>query len=208
MVAEPVSRPTRDQRREAILAIAHAVFLEFGFEGASMSQVAARLGGSKGTLYSYFDSKEALFEALVAESCARNGAAVFDAPAAAAMPARLTHIARAYLTLVGSDWATRMLQVVAAEARRRPDVGRMFFDAGPGEAITRLARHIDEFVAAGKLHADDSREAAETFLTLCRGTFHLRRMLGQEPEPSPARIAREADRAVGQFLKLYGVEAD
>ncbi len=200
------ARPTRDQRREAILAIAHDVFLEHGFEGASMSQVAARLGGSKGTLYSYFDSKEALFEALVAESCAQRGPAMFDVNVGLPMVERLTAIARAYIELVGSEWSVRMLQVVAAEARRRPEVGRLFYDAGPGAAVLRLSAELDDFAAAGLLRLDDSRRAAETFGILCRGTLHLQRMLGQAPVPTPAVIEREAARAVAQFLRLYGID--
>ncbi|MGH6965637.1 MAG: TetR/AcrR family transcriptional regulator, partial [Phenylobacterium sp.] len=47
-------RLDRDARREAILDVAQEVFLEEGFANASMSTIAARLGGSKGTLYNYF----------------------------------------------------------------------------------------------------------------------------------------------------------
>ncbi len=204
-VSNTMVRPTRDQRRETILAIAHDVFLEHGFEGSSMSQVAARLGGSKGTLYSYFDSKEALFEALVAESCAQRGPAVFDATVGLPMVDRLTGIARAYIELVGSEWSIRMLQVVAAEARRRPEVGRLFYESGPAAAVNRLSAELDGFAAAGLLRFEDSREAAETFTILCRGTLHLQRTLGQAPVPTPAIIEREAARTVKQFMQLYGV---
>ena len=197
-------RPTRDQRREKILAVAHTVFLEHGFEGTSMSQVAALLGGSKGTLYNYFDSKEVLFEALVTDSCARRQAAIFDAVPSLPLVPRLTAIAVAYVTLVASDWAIRMMQVVSAEARRRPEVGRIFYAAGPGAGLVHLRRHLDGFVADGSLAADDTGVAAETFLALCRGHYHMRRMLGQEPAPTPAVIEAEATRAVGLFLKLYG----
>lgn len=168
-----------------------------------MSQVAARLGGSKGTLYSYFDNKEALFEALVADSCVQRGAPIFEPAIGVPMVERLTGIARAYVKLVGSEWSVRMLQVVAAEARRRPDVGRFFYEAGPGAAVSRLSAEFETYAAAGLLDLDDTGEAAETFVTLCRGTFHLRRMLGQAPVPTQEVIEREAARAVKQFLRLY-----
>ena len=51
-------------RREAILAVAADVFKEMGFEGASMAEISARIGGSKATLYGYFKSKEELFVAV------------------------------------------------------------------------------------------------------------------------------------------------
>ena len=196
-------RPTRDQRRDTILLAAHEVFLEHGFAAASMSQVAARLGGSKGTLYSYFDNKEALFEALVADSCAKKQAAIFEAFDDLPMVERLTEMGCAYVMLTCSDWATRMFQVVAAESQRRPAVGKLFYDWGPGEGERRLAVHLDEFAAAGLLTFDDSHKAAQTFMALCRGAFHLRRMLGQEPAPTRAAALREVSHALDQFLRLY-----
>src|SRR5437879_1517334 len=64
-------RKDRDSRREAILDVATEVFLEVGYSCASMSTIAARVGGSKGTLYNYFKSKEELFAAYVGRYCAR-----------------------------------------------------------------------------------------------------------------------------------------
>ena len=69
---EPSACPraaSRDTRRKAILDIARDIFLEQGYAATSMSAVAARLGGSKGTLYNYFSSKEELFSAMVREEC-------------------------------------------------------------------------------------------------------------------------------------------
>ena len=55
----------RMERRRAIVAIARDHFFEHGYAGTSMSAIAAALGGSKGTLWSYFRSKEELFAAVV-----------------------------------------------------------------------------------------------------------------------------------------------
>src|SRR5271163_2815121 len=61
--------PKRDRRRELIMSVAREVFFEHGYAAASMSSIAARLGGSKGTLYNYFKNKEELFAAQVRELC-------------------------------------------------------------------------------------------------------------------------------------------
>src|SRR5208282_553715 len=50
-----------ESKRQAILKGAAEVFQEVGFERASMSDIRARIGGSKATLYNYFPSKEKLF---------------------------------------------------------------------------------------------------------------------------------------------------
>src|SRR5262249_55597733 len=59
----------KDDRRDAIVAIAHEVFLVNGYAGTSMSAIAARVGGSKATLYNYFRSKQELFIAVVEALC-------------------------------------------------------------------------------------------------------------------------------------------
>ncbi len=60
-----------------ILDAAAEVFLEEGFAAASMSAIAARVGGSKGTLYNYFRSKEELFEAYIQRHCAWQAESMF-----------------------------------------------------------------------------------------------------------------------------------
>ena len=54
-----------DQKRRQILDGARQVFLRAGYDGASMGEIAKAAGVSKGTLYSYFASKEGLFERLI-----------------------------------------------------------------------------------------------------------------------------------------------
>jgi AcrR family transcriptional regulator len=62
-LSEAVTSARRDAKRDTIIEVARQVFFEEGYAAASMSTIAARLGGSKGTLYNYFKSKEELFEA-------------------------------------------------------------------------------------------------------------------------------------------------
>jgi AcrR family transcriptional regulator len=68
-MGEPASRGRRARRKEArpqeLLEAALEVFVEKGFSAAKLDEIAARAGVSKGTLYLYFESKEALLEALV-----------------------------------------------------------------------------------------------------------------------------------------------
>src|SRR6201985_3540974 len=94
----------RDQRRELILDVAEAVFLEQGFAAASMSEIAARLGGSKGTLYNYFKSKDELFQAYVLRRCALNLEEIY-APTydGETVPEALTRLGRAYLRRILAD---------------------------------------------------------------------------------------------------------
>ena len=56
----------KEERPQEILDAAYAVFAEKGFAAARMEDIAGRAGVTKGTVYLYFDSKEAVFKALVA----------------------------------------------------------------------------------------------------------------------------------------------
>lgn len=71
-------RTKTDEKRCAIIEAAVAVFEQVGFERASMSAIAAKVGGSKATLYNYFQSKEALFAAAVTHALAERGRLVLD----------------------------------------------------------------------------------------------------------------------------------
>lgn len=68
-----------DTRRALVLDAARAVFGELGLEGASIREIARRAGYTPGAIYSYFDSKEAIYGALLAESLDRLHAAVAQA---------------------------------------------------------------------------------------------------------------------------------
>ena len=59
------TQEAKEDRRAAFAAAALEEFFEKGFTAARMEDIARRAGFSKGALYLYFDSKEALFEAVV-----------------------------------------------------------------------------------------------------------------------------------------------
>ncbi|MGJ7613610.1 MULTISPECIES: TetR/AcrR family transcriptional regulator [unclassified Variovorax] len=69
-----------DVRRALVLDAARAVFLDAGIEGASVREIARKAGYTPGAIYSYFESKEAIYAALLDESIQRLQTAVADAP--------------------------------------------------------------------------------------------------------------------------------
>src|SRR6185369_12570666 len=88
----------RDERREGILDVARDCFLAEGYAATSMSTIAAKVGGSKGTLYNYFKNKEELFAAMMQRQCGELAETLFDVPpTAGGMEARLKHFARNFL---------------------------------------------------------------------------------------------------------------
>jgi AcrR family transcriptional regulator len=200
---EAPSASRKDQRRDAILAVAREVFLEEGYQAASMSAIAARLGGSKATLYTYFPSKEALFEGYIRDQCGRIAADILDFTDGQPVREVLTRFGEAYLDHILSDWAVRMFQIIVAEARRTPELARLFFQAGPQVGRARLAQYLQAASDRDELNIADAHQAAWQFMALCR-THHMEAVLNIDPKPSPAAIAAEVAAAVEMFMARYG----
>ncbi len=85
-----------DSRRALVLDAARAVFDECGIEGASIREIAKRAGYTPGAIYSYFENKEAIYGALLAESLERLNSAVQSANTSLVPAERLRDTARAW----------------------------------------------------------------------------------------------------------------
>ena len=198
------TRLDRDARRELILDVAQSVFLEEGFANASMSVIAARLGGSKGTLYNYFKSKDELFNAYVERRCLWQDE-IFAAPVDGEAPeATLRRIGRAYLTRVLTDFNLRNFRLIVAEAARSPEIGEIFYNAGPRMGAERVAELLAGMASAGHLDLDDPLEAAHQFLGMVQNRYFKARLCNAIPELTAKQIEDEAGLAVRTFLRAFG----
>lgn len=198
-------RLDRDARREAILDVAQDVFLEEGFAAASMSNIAARLGGSKGTLYNYFKSKDELFEAYVQRRCIWQGDQIYGLETEGeSVREALTRLGSSYLRNVLSDENLRHFRLIIAEAARNPDIGRTFYEAGPQRGIANLSGVLSEWAGKGLLRLDDAELAAHQFLGLCQNRLLKARLTNYLPELTEKQIIDEVRLAVDTFLRAFG----
>jgi TetR/AcrR family transcriptional repressor of mexJK operon len=193
------------QKREQILRGAAQVFDADGYEGASMARIAAVAAVSKGTLYNYFPSKAALFEAFVGQQCAVNLARVFDGADHDGEPAAVLHaIGWRMLQMMLSPSGQTIYRVVMAEAAKFPALAETFFAAGPARALGFLAGWLAEETRRGRLNVPDPDFAAEQFFAMSQTALVLRRRLGLVTEPPAGEIERIVEAAVAMFLKSYG----
>jgi AcrR family transcriptional regulator len=206
ITAAPLSkaRTAVDSRRDAILDVAQQVFLEEGFAAASMSTIAARLGGSKGTLYNYFKSKDELFKAYVERRCVFNQRNIHAGPIEGSLADGLRRLGESYLTNVLGEENLKHFRVIIAEAERSPDFGRAFYEAGPKRGAERLAAQLEIWAKDGRLKLDDPLTAAHHFLGLCQNRYFKARMCNAIPPLTQAQIAAEAKSAVDTFLLAFG----
>jgi TetR/AcrR family transcriptional regulator, mexJK operon transcriptional repressor len=198
-----VTAPT--EKAESILAAAQRTFLASGFGAVSMDAIAREAGASKATLYAYFASKEELFGAVVA----REGERYFRDFSAGELDPReveasLLEIARRFLALVLSPDAIAVNRITIAEAVRFPQLGEVFWRAGPERTRAQIEGFINRAVAAGTLDIADTRRAAEQFIALLRGDIHPRQLLRLDRPADATELNDAARGAVETFLRAFG----
>ncbi len=208
MMDGTASKTKRDERRDRILEIAGDVFYEQGFTGASMSEIAQRLGGSKGTLYNYFESKDELFAAFVTERCGRAWEDAFSFAADEELEVRelLTLVGEAFIKML-DERTLGLVRILIAESKRVPEMARIFYDSGPDAKARRLAGYLEAAKARGEIAPADCLIAARQFLALFRGAFYFETLFGLTgPEDLP-RARQQVAAAVDMFMAAYGRSA-
>lgn len=194
----------RDAKRQAILDAAYRLFRTHGFDGTSISEITAQVGGSKATIYSHFPSKEELFvECMTAalEDYVTGTVAQFDV-VGADPGAALREFGEKILNFGSSPDMVAVRRLIIAEASRS-GIGKLFF-AKIVALRTHVASLLSKFMASGALRPDDADFAASQLRALLEVELLEPLLLHvREGSPDEKEIALAADRAVAAFLKAY-----
>ena len=194
-------RVKTDDRRRAILQAAGQVFRRAGFDGSSMAAISARLGGSKATLYSYFESKEDLFESVMigmVDEQVDSFLRILDHPSGD-LRAPLLGFGEAYVTWVLSPEVMAVLRG-GIETRERDGLGPRLFARGPQRCWERVAVFLARAMEGGVLRPADPLAAAVHLKGLLQaGLFepYLFGAPGLIPRAGAVALAVEA------FLRAY-----
>jgi AcrR family transcriptional regulator len=195
-------RVRTDERRRAITAAAWEVFKERGFERATMAEVSERLGGSKATLYGYFQSKEQLFAAALEHMIGDNAERVFAHMSAQGdLETRLLDFAKVYLDvrLTADSIAQERALIAVGE---RSDLGerlRLQFVQPYWRAFAAI---LDDEMQAGRLRKADPMIASWHFRGMIELDLVERRLHG-DPNITTHEMARAASEGVDAFLRAY-----
>lgn len=193
----------RLERRKAIIAVAGQSFLERGYAGTTMSGVSAAIGGSKGTLWSYFASKEELFSAFIGESVSEFQALLTQVlDQSASLDTTLETLCCEVLIKLTAPDALALYRLVAGESGRSPEIGRIFYEHGPQVLDALLSRFLTDQIAKGQLCEGDGAAMAETLISMCLGRYHTRVLLGVQ-SADRAIAQNEARRICADFFALY-----
>jgi AcrR family transcriptional regulator len=198
-------RVRTETKRESIVEIAAQVFQELGYERASMDEIAARMGGSKVTLYGYFPSKQQLFLEVVNHMAARQLGPAFDELVCGSddLARVLRRFGEKFLAFICAPEAAGAYRMVLAQSGQS-DIGRAFFELGPKRGEDAVAGFIQSEMAAGRLKQADASVAAVHLLALLGAESMQRVLMGVMASPTRPQIKQMVDRAVTVFMAAYG----
>lgn len=192
-------RVKTEDRRQAIVNVALDVFREVGFERASMAMISRRLGGSKGTLYGYFKSKEELFETAMKAASEGPGDQTMDLLDAATDDLRgvLERFAKAYLSFIVGEEVLAITRTAIHEGSGSA-LGPHLFGQGPGRALGKMEGFFADLIARGKLREAPAPTVSLHFKGLIEAGFLEEALYGAPVQPRAAIPA-----AVDAFLRAY-----
>jgi len=182
---------------DAILAAARSTFLEDGFHQTTMESVALAAGVSKGTLYARFPDKTALFGAVVAERV-KAWAPEPSIAGASGQSLRESLIAFAEFALeqmAGPEiWSFN--HFVMAEARRFPEIARIFHDTGLLQGLEVLTAIITSAAARDRVTVRDPAAVGIVFIEMLWGWSAFQALRGLKSDAATRRTSAERHVAI------------
>ena len=193
-----------DDRVFELLDVAAEVFIEHGFEGASTNEIARRANCSKTTLYARYPTKEKLFLAVLE----RRMELILSGFATTLQPeAPIEQTLKEYgihlLQLALSENQRGMVRVVNMESSRFPDLGKRFYELGPGRGVAILASYMEEQIKRQRLIKENPQIMAEHLMSLITGGYVRWTLLGLPDNISLKEKKQRVSAAVEMFLRAY-----
>jgi TetR/AcrR family transcriptional repressor of mexJK operon len=202
MTKLPRREQNRLNRERAILDAALKVFAAQGYSAASMDAVAAEAGVTKPTLYSYFPSKESLFQAMMLGK--RDVMLdVFEHPLDQGMVADLLVFAWAYADTVMRPEMLSLARLIIGEVQRFPEIGRAYQASGPDHLLRGIMRYLDSQRHEGRLEFEDTELAAQDLWGLILSAPRTLVLYVPDAQPDRTSLARYIQNGLHVFLKAY-----
>ncbi len=191
-------------RQGEVLGAVLSLLVE-GREALTMAAVARRASCSKETLYKWFGDREGLLRATVKWQASRVRAGNWDRQKldASSLEESLRGFWANWLTVISSRTSIALNRVAVGDAGAG-NLGRIVLENGRFAIGERLKPLLEAGREARLLAFEDTEEAFRTFFGLVGRDIQIRLLLGDGLALSEAEIARDAERAVEQFMRLFG----
>ncbi|MDF0535539.1 TetR/AcrR family transcriptional regulator [Shewanella yunxiaonensis] len=199
-------RVKTEEKRQAIIDIAKEAFFSQGFEQTSMSYISQQLGGSKATLYNYFNSKEEIFHAVMESSATEQIADAFQSLSQTKdMRTMMLEFGHNYLNSILTPEIMAIDRMVRAEVGRS-DLGKQFYAQGPQRGWLNVSEFLAKRMDKAEIRRAEPWLAAMQFKALLEAEILMPYSLGAVDKPDNATLTQLVATAVDSFLQLYKVD--
>jgi AcrR family transcriptional regulator len=194
-----------EAKRQAILAVAADAFRELGFERTSMSEICARVGGSKATIYNYFPSKEILLFEVMFQSVEAEFEAIHNATVTTTddIVESLQHFGERFLAFLYSPQIQAQRRLAISESGRT-ELGRLMYERGVLRSQNLIAELLRTAMALGKLRQANPKLAAQHLHGLLESELLERFLFQVLSEVGAEEIKNVTTRAIDVFMAAYG----
>jgi TetR/AcrR family transcriptional repressor of mexJK operon len=197
--------PTRSQqKRSSILDAGRDLFLQSGYQGTSMDQVAAQAAVSKQTVYKHFGEKRELLYAIVTDAVDTVVTSIGDRIAALGdstdLEQDLVALGIDYLRAVLDESVVQLRRLVIGEANHLPELADLYYTRAPAPTLAAFSESFRRLHERGLLHAPEPACAAEHFAFLIVG-----RPIDQALFSGAARVLEvtDADNYVREGVRVF-----
>jgi len=195
-------------RRKAFVDAARELFFANGYAGTTMSSIASKVGGSKTTLWTYFPSKEELFEAVVDDIVEQYGQTLaIDLPLDEPVLDVLRRFGNLLMTKLTATPILSLFRLVVGEAERFPHLAETFYERGPRRGKARAAIWVGEKMVRGELRMGDPMRAVQQFTGLCQSGIYQFAMLNLPESRDLSRLQDDVDAALDTFYRAWRPES-
>jgi TetR/AcrR family transcriptional regulator of autoinduction and epiphytic fitness len=198
----PRSAPSQSVNR--IIAAARLLFLDRGYDAVSMDEIAKAAGVGRQTVFNRFQSKDAMFRAMVADHWANWGRDVrietvsHDAP----VEQHLRAIANSVVKFQDNPQQIKFQRLIVAETSRLDWIGPAAYRAGKAPRMRAMAAHLTQLHTEGRLNCPNAEIAAWQFIGLIQEFLVWPKVMATgEGEILPVDVV--IDEAITTFMARY-----
>jgi len=199
------SVPQRERKHAAVLSAARKVFLNHGFEGASMDEVAKVASVSKKTIYDHFGNKENLFQSIVVE----HWNIVFDKnkplffAESKSITKDLTNFANIFLDFLYQQETIDLFRLLISESHRFPNILDKLLVNDKAPFTRELTKYLEAKKKKNELQIKDLDRSASYFMGLLKEYHFWPMMLGFTKQKEMKNQNQLIKEVVELFVKAH-----
>lgn len=188
-----------EYRPGQIIEAALEVFGKKGLAKTRLEDIASRAGVSKGTIYLYFENKEALFKEMIRETAIVAIERGEQRPEGGSPAEQLRHLMESYWEFIRTPAFSTIHRLVIGELHQFPDLARFYADEVIARGMNLITGIVRRGIDSGEFRETDPAAAARMLVAL----FVMNGVWCDKRECLPVLEGRTDERAFADISDFY-----